>query len=459
MPEGLEKDLSVEQMRDLLAYLASRRSPPKQVAGNLPELITPAQGQLALTADHAAIRGGDITFEGAPFQNIGMWHGVADQLSWDFDWPDAVEVDVWLHYACHPDSQGNRFVMETGTSSVEGTVIGTGGWNRYETRRVGRLTLTAGRQQLTLRPQGPQLKGALMDLQGVYLTPVDDDPVLIVKAPVKPANEPDTPQGAAARILDDQVGEAEREALIRKFLHEAPALMAAMTSDLKPGTPEEYRRIPWIWRVAIAAGKQNEAPVLTAILDHALPRGEEPLHDWQAVVIGGGLINGISQLNQWPGERLSGMVADKPLLKRRWDRALEQAEAMAENERVPTGTRYDALRMVPLRGWPTSGTQLRKYLARGIHDELQMGAVSGTVDVNDSEATQALVTGLPGFTPGNRTLALEGLLRTPARVTALLDGLEAGGVRAEWLSASQRKKLLGRTETGLRQRAERLVQP
>ena len=459
MPEGLEKDLPVAQMRDLLAYLGSRRSVPKKVAGNRPELITPAQGQIALTADHAAIHGADITFEGAPFHNIGMWHGVNDHVTWEFEWPAAAEVDVWLHHACHPDSAGNRFVIEAGNSSLEGIVTATGGWDRYESRRLGRLTLTAGRQQLSLRPQGPQLKGALIDLQGVYLTPVDDDPVLIVKASDQPANEPDTPQGAAMRILDDRVPEAEREALIRKFLHEAPALMAAMTSDLQPGTPEEYRRIPWIWRVAIAAGKQNEAPILTAILDHSLPRDEEPLHDWQAVVIGGGLINGISQLNQWPGERLGGLVGSQPKLQARWGRALKLAETMAGNDPTPTGTRYDALRMIPLRGWPAIGTLLEGYLAGGVPEELQMGAVSGTVDVNAPEALQALLTCLPGLTPANRTLALEGLFRGPARVTALLDGLAAGRVRTGWLSESQRKKLLGLTDPALRRRAEQLLRP
>ncbi len=459
MPEGLEKELPVIPLRNLLAYLGSRGSPPKQIMGNRPTLITPAQGQIALTADHAAIHGGDITFEGAPFHNVGMWHGVNDHLTWEFEWPVAAEVDVWLHSACHPDSAGNRFVIETANSSLEGTVAGTGGWDRYETQRVGRLSLVAGRQRLSLRPQGPQIKGALLDLQGVYLTPVDDDPVLIVKARERPANEPDTPEGAALRILDDRVSDAEREALIRKFLHEAPALMAAMTSDLKPGTPEEYRRIPWIWRVAIAAGKQNEAPVLTAILEHSLPRDEQPLQDWQAVVIGGGLINGISQLNQWPGERLGGLVSAKPPLKRRWERALELSEAMAENEQVPMGTRYDALRMLPLRGWPTCEARLRKFLARDVPAELQMGAVSGTVDVNAPEATQALMTGLPGFTPANRTLAMDGLLRTADRVNQLLDGLESGEVRSEWLNASHRKRLLGQTESVLRRRAERLVQP
>jgi hypothetical protein len=132
---------------------------------------------------------------------------------------------------------------------------------------------------------------------------------------------------------------------------------------------------------------------------------------------------------------------------------------MAENEQVPMGTRYDALRMLPLRGWPTCEARLRKFLARDVPAELQMGAVSGTVDVNAPEATQALMTGLPGFTPANRTLALDGMLRTADRVNQLLDGLESGEVRSEWLNASHRKRLLGQTESVLRRRAERLVQP
>lgn len=459
MPEGLEKELTPDGMSDLLAYLGTQRNPPKTVAGNRPELITQAQGQIALTADHAAIHGGDITFEGPPFQNIGMWHGVNDSLAWDFEWPEAAEVDVWLHYACHPDSEGNRFVVETGSSSLEGAVAGTGGWNRYRTVRLGRLALPAGKQQLSMRPQGPQMKGALLDLQGIYLTPIEDEPVLIVRAPAKPTEEPDTPQGAANRILDDQVPEAEREALIRKFLHEAPELLKGMTSGLQAGTPEEYRRIPWIWRVAIAAGKQNEATVVRAILDLSLPTDGQPLHDWQAVVIGGGLINGISQLNRWPGERLEEVVADQPPLRARWHRALDLSVRMAEDQGVPTGTRYDALRMVPLLGWSKAGPQLQKYLDRGTHEELQMGAVSGTVDVNAPEATRALIGALMGLAEGNRELALSGLLRDSTRVAALLDVIESGAARAEWLNESQRKKLLGQTDPELRHRAEGLLKP
>lgn len=458
MPEGLEKDLQPADVADLIAYLTTTAPPAKQVPGNKPAVVGLVEGQIALTADRAAIHGGEITFEGPPFQNIGYWHGLRDHLVWQFELPGAGRFDVWLHYSCHPDSSGNSFAVESGTDSLRGTVIPTGGWDRYESRKVGRLTLPGGTQRLVLRPEGEILRGALMDLQGVYLAPEGDDPVLLVKPAALAAGiaAPEDPQSAAARILDDSVDAAEREALITKFLHEAPALIRAMTSDLEPGTREEYRRIPWIWRVAIAAGKQNETRILQELLELTVPRDEAPLSDWRAVVIGGGLINGISQLDKWPAERLQEVLGDSPELRTRWNRSLELAAEMADSTAVPTGTRYDALRMVALRGWKDCGDQLSRYLVEGTNDELQMGAVSGSVDVDHPAATRALIDGLSCFSAHNRRLAIDGLLRGVGRIDALLSGLESGKIRSDWLSEVQQKRVVEAPDAALRGRAARL---
>ena len=88
-----------------------------------------------------------------------------------------------------------------------------------------------------------------------------------------------------------------------------------------------------------------------------------------------------------------------------------------------------------------------------------MGAVSGTVDVNAPEATRALTDALLGLAEGNRELALSGLLRDSTRVAALLDAIESGAARTEWLTENQRRKLLGQSDPGLRRRAEGLVKP
>src|SRR5262249_36335652 len=99
----------------------------------------------------------------------------------------------------------------------------------------------------------------------------------------------------ARQILDDNLPAAKRQAIINEHPQLPAELIAALALDLKADAKEEYRRIPWIWRVALTAGKRNDTKEIRAILEAALPREGEPLRDWRAVVLGGGIINGISQ--------------------------------------------------------------------------------------------------------------------------------------------------------------------
>ncbi len=237
----------------------------------------------------------------------------------------------------------------------------------------------------------------------------------------------DDPAALAKFLLDDAKPAVERQAVAARHADKSAAIVRALTTDLPTGQ-EEYRSIPWIWRVAIAAGKRNDAGELRAILDAALPKKGEPLRDWQAVVVGGGVINGLSQLDLWPGPRIKAIVGNDAALAERWALALKASVAMVDNDRVPTGTRYDALRMIPLLGWDAAGRQLSMYLAKGANDELQMGAVSGTVDVDAPEASRSLIDALAHLTGTNRTLALHGLTRTESRAVSLLDAVEAGRV-------------------------------
>ena len=132
---------------------------------------------------------------------------------------------------------------------------------------------------------------------------------------------------------------------------------------------------------------------------------------------------------------------------------------MSDNEKVPTPTRYDALRMLGVEPWAKRGEQLTRYLAKGTHPELQQGAVSGTADVNDPAATAALIKSFPDLTPDNRTLALTALLRDDARTTALLDALAANTIPAAALNESNRKILLEHSNPTLRRRAAEVLKP
>ena len=57
------------------------------------------------------------------------------------------------------------------------------------------------------------------------------------------------------------------------------------------------------------------------------------------------------------------------------------AVAMAADESVKTGTRYDALRILGVESWKKRGATLTKYLGAGIHAEVQSGAIGAVNDM------------------------------------------------------------------------------
>jgi hypothetical protein len=245
----------------------------------------------------------------------------------------------------------------------------------------------------------------------------------------------------AAEILDDSKSNADREALIAAHKDKSAALIAKMAEGLGSDSKEEYRRIPWIWRVAIAAGKRNDAAEMVQILEVSLPKPSQPLADWQSVVVGGGIINGLTHAGEWPEKRVAAILKNNPALAARWKQSLEQAATMADNEATPNGSRYDALRMIAMEGWNKRGEQLAKYLKKGTHAELQMGAVSGTADVPDPAATTALIQSLAGLEPENRELALDGLLRSDDRMLALLAAVREKSIDVALVDDARRTKL------------------
>jgi putative membrane-bound dehydrogenase-like protein len=456
MPEGFETALSPQQMADLIAHLKAA-GPPRQFAGNAPQRIDQAKdGSLMLPADKAEISGGAIMFE-PEFRNIGYWKGESDSAAWTVRIYRGGEFGVYFDYACAQDAAGNRYVLAAGKSTISGVVASTGpDWSRYVRSKVGSLRLDPGEHRVTMRPEGA-LRGALIDLRTIALVPAGKAPAwpaqAVVAAPSPDELARDAP--AVARvILDKNRSQAAREAAVKANPQFAGELIVEMTRDLAPGTPMEYERIPWLWRVAIACGRRNDAGQMRRVLDASLPRGEEPLRDWQAVVVGGGIINGISLQNIWPAERIAELLRDDESLQQRWQRSLDLASPMADDEKVPKGTRYDALRMLGMEPWEKRGGQLVKYLPRDVDAELQMGAVSGLADVNSPHATAALIDAIGGLTEGNRNLALDALLRDNARTAALLDAVGEGKVTAAMLGEARVQRLLENPDPALRTRAE-----
>ena len=174
MPEGLEKDLSPQDLADVMAHVRGSGpiAKPKSFEGNKPELVKPAaDGSLKLTAANAAIYGPSLVLE-KQYGNLGYWSSVDDRAVWTAAVPKSGRYEVWLDYACDPSAAGNTFVIQSGRATLTGKVAATRNWDSYSQMLVGTLALEAGEHQVTMRSEG-KIAGALIDLRSLRLVPVD----------------------------------------------------------------------------------------------------------------------------------------------------------------------------------------------------------------------------------------------------------------------------------------------
>jgi hypothetical protein len=256
-------------------------------------------------------------------------------------------------------------------------------------------------------------------------------------------------------ILDGTKSQSARETAVHANPQFTSALVTEMTRDLTPGTPEEYLRIPWIWRVAIDGARRNDAGQIRGLLDASLPKSKEPLRDWQAVVLGGGVINGLSERGLDPAQRVKEIIGSDAGLLERWQRAIDLSSEMADNEKIAKGTRYDALRMLGVESWQKRGAQLARYLGKNIDAELQMGAVSGLLDLHSHDADETLAKALPDLTEHNRGIALNALISRPA-AAMILKMIEDGTLPKSALRPEHLEKLVQHESAAIRKQAQAL---
>lgn len=445
MPEGFEQNASTTDVNDLWAFFKTLQSPPKKLEGNTPAVVAVlAEGNVVLPASTAEIYGGDITFE-LTFQNIGYWHNRNDIVRWRINSSTSRNVQVWGEWACDDSAAGGSFQIEGTQPSLQGVVGTTGGWDRYNLVPIGVAVISEGASELVVRP-AEDLKSAMVDLRAIHLVAVGGVPLAtgMVRSSGSENKKIKEPSEIAAALLDDAVPAADREKLIADSLKQAAEIIPLMAKGLPPeaGSKEEYRRIPWIWRVAIAAGKSGDNDLIRSVLIVSLPQKDQRLEHWQAVVIGGGLINGIGLVGHWPREGLTALVESDPSLAALWQRSLELSLPMSDDETVLFGTRYDALRMVAMQDWAVAGPQLSRYLEKGLDEELHMGAISGLSDLQHSDVAGLLISNFNSFSSVNRNLTIDALLRTPDRRETTIKALNDGQLPNELKQDERIVKLL-----------------
>ncbi len=226
---------------------------------------------------------------------------------------------------------------------------------------------------------------------------------------------------------------------------------------VQPGSKEELEKIHPIWEVAIEAGRRNDADEIRDLLDLSLPHADEPLALWQAVVIGGGIINGISASGDWPRERIEKLLPGDDRLTARWTRALSLAAALADDESANPGYRYDALRMVAMCPWEVAESRLLRYLPADAHSELRLGAVSGLADVPQPAASAKLVAVLGELNALQQKTALQGLVRGTDGAKQLLEAIAAGKLAKDIVSGDVREKLVNNKDDAIKSQAQKLL--
>lgn len=172
MPVGLERQINVAEMSDLIAFLQKTRIPYKTFAGNEPK-VAPLRddGSARLLATDCRIYGPTVIFE-AGYRNLGFWGSEQDTAVWEVNLPRAGKYRVTLDYACDNGTAGNRFHVEAAGEILTGEVEGTGTWDNYRSKGIGTITLPAGSTEVTMRSDGP-IQSFLFDLRGITLSPVD----------------------------------------------------------------------------------------------------------------------------------------------------------------------------------------------------------------------------------------------------------------------------------------------
>ena len=460
MPEGFEQKATTDDVNDLWAFFRTLHLPPKTLPGNAPSVVEiPSEGNVALLASQAEIYGRDITFE-LPFQNIGYWHSADDHVRWRVYSASARNVQIWAEWSCNDDAAGNSFSLEGTEPSLKGIVRTTGGWDRYQLVRLGNVLIREGESDVILRP-GERPKAALADLRAIHVVAIGGVPLAtgMVQSTRQVAKTPETPAAIAAFLIDDANSNADREKMIALHLDQAAKVIPLMAKGLpeESGSKEEYRRIPWIWRVAIAVGKTANIDHNRSVLKASLPNDGERHEQWQAVVIGGGLINGIGLSGKWPLEEFDKIIGDDASLKALWQNSLILSSAMADDESVPTGTRYDALRMVAMRDAKISLPHLERYLQKGVHEELQMGAISGISDVPHDAVSTMLITGFAHYSETNRKLAIGALVRSESRCIETLNAIASKKLPPELSAHELIAELPKHNSAAVRERATEVL--
>lgn len=128
-----------------------------------------SDGVLTLPARRATLFGPRPVYSPA-LDRLGPWRQTEDAAEWVVEVPLESTFKVRVLLAAAAASDGNRFVLRTGTGRVTFVVRDTGSFDHFQEIDAGSLTLSKGTHRLLLHPEAPARHG-LGEIRGLRLVP------------------------------------------------------------------------------------------------------------------------------------------------------------------------------------------------------------------------------------------------------------------------------------------------
>ena len=173
MPEGLEKDLTEQDLANVIAFVRSgtNSDKPKSFVGNTPSTVrADSTGTLRLTARNCQIHGPNLVYE-SHFGNLGHWASPDDYALWQVEGLKPGRYKVLATTAVPANLANQKFTIEVGDAKAEARVPSSNGWNYYKQFEVGIIEVSDGASTVRVRASG-EVNQFLMDLRELSLQPV-----------------------------------------------------------------------------------------------------------------------------------------------------------------------------------------------------------------------------------------------------------------------------------------------
>lgn len=173
MPVGFEKDLTPQQMADLIAYLRESRPERKSFTENEPRTVTPEglRGEFWLLPPDAEIYGPTLMFR-SDREDLIAWKSDADSVAWTVDVRRAATYRLSVEYGRAATTGGAVATVEIDGEPQTIELSGTGGDETYAERTIADVRLEPGPHRVTVRATSTADE-EVWRLQAVRLRPID----------------------------------------------------------------------------------------------------------------------------------------------------------------------------------------------------------------------------------------------------------------------------------------------